>query len=333
MTLLLVGLLSRMHPAIALSIPERYLKISTSVPSDTATYEFGMTYSNPGAIGSVEFELCQNDPFVATACTVPSGLDLSTASLTAQTGETGFSIHPSSTANKIILTRPSAPVTPQPSSYTFTPVTNPDAVGTYYVRLRTFASTDASGPDTEKGGMAFSMRSNLSVSTEVPPYLEFCTGTTIAGLSCSGASGFGSDFGELSKVATGTATSQFLVATNAGFGMNVRVYGTTMTSGNDEIPALSGAAAVPGISQFGLNLRANTLPAVGEEPAGSGTVSVAPGYNTPNQFRFASSDVVAQSSGTTNFQKFTTSYVVNVSTAQPPGHYAATMTYVCLANF
>src|SRR5690606_25747303 len=109
---------------------------------------------------------------------------------------------------------------------------------------------------------------------------------------------------------------------------------TTMTSGNNIISALAvPTVSVPGTSQFGLNLRTNTNPSVGQEVVGNGSSVPVPGYGTPNQFKFAHGDVVVSSPVADSNRKYTVSYITNISAAQAPGVYATTLSYICLANF
>jgi hypothetical protein len=107
-----------------------------------------------------------------------------------------------------------------------------------------------------------------------------------------------------------------------------------MTSGNNVIPAVNptGTSKV-GVSQFGLNLRANSNPAIGADPQGVGTGVPVAGYNTPNQFKFVNGGNIASSNLTTEFNKMTASYIVNISSAQPPGIYATTITYLAVGDF
>jgi hypothetical protein len=122
--------------------------------------------------------------------------------------------------------------------------------------------------------------------------------------------------------------------TNAANGYNITVNGTTLASGANTIPALAaqtGSAA--GTSQFGLNLRANTTPAVGANPTGGGSGNYSGTYGTANQYRFNSGDIVAQAAVPTNANTFTASYIVNIGGAQAAGVYTATMTYICTASF
>lgn len=267
---------------------------------------------------------------------MPSGLDVSGAVLSGQTGVTGFAIAPSGTdANTIVISRaPSSIASPTPATYTFSNITNPSATGTYYGRVQTFPGSDTSEPENEHGGLAFSISNPVQISTTVPPYLLFCAGVTIGGLDCGTASGDYINFGDFTSTATSTAESQLLTATNAASGFAIRAYGSTMTSGNNIINGL-GARDVsrPGVSQFGLNLVANQNPAVGADPTGDGSAAVAADYDQSNFFKFNSGDILASNAGVDSYRKFTVSYIVNIPTGQTPGVYAATLTYICLANF
>jgi hypothetical protein len=125
-----------------------------------------------------------------------------------------------------------------------------------------------------------------------------------------------------------------MAATNADFGLAIAMYGTTMTSGNNIIPALAvPTPSAPGNAQFGLNLRKNSDPSVGENPSGGGIANPTGLYNIVNKYAFNSGDVVATSPAATDTRKFTASYVVNVTPGQQPGVYTATLTYICTASF
>jgi hypothetical protein len=173
----------------------------------------------------------------------------------------------------------------------------------------------------------------VGLSAEVPPYLKFCVGLSI-GDDCTTAEGNLIDFGDMSRTVASSGTSQMLAATNAEIGLAIAVYGTTMTSGNNVIPALaSPTVSAPGNAQFGINLRANSSPPVGQNPSGGGISNPAARYNSPNLFAFGSGDMVATSPNATDTRKFTVSYIANISPAQAPGVYTATLTYICTATF
>lgn len=313
----------------------RSLQLSDSTASVQANYVLSFDGQSGATVGSVRAQFCSNDPLIGYPCTAPSGFDISHATLASQTGMTGFSIDAAdTTANVLVLSRAPAAAPAGNSTYTLTGVTNPNTAGSYYVRLETFASTDASGGDVDYGGLAFAIGTGVSISTTVPPYLLFCTGVTIQPYDCSTATGDYIDYGELSATQTSTGHTQFLVATNAKNGYTTWVTGTTLTSGNNVIPALStGDVSRPGVSQFGLNLRANSTPPMGNDVQGSGGGMVAAAYDTPDFYRFNSGDIVASSLSADDYRLYTASYVVNISKDQPPGVYVSTITYVTLANF
>lgn len=321
--------------AASVLLTNRSDQISDSAASVTATHLFGFTMTDTTqAVGSISFEFCSNTPIIGDVCTASAGLDVSAAVLTDQTGETGFSIHTDSTSSRIILTRTPANPTGVPSTYQFDDITNPSDPGSHYVRLQTYASTDATGVDLESGGVVYAILPGLSVSAEVPPYIRFCAGITIVGFDCATANTFFIDLGLLDNNNTSTGSSQFLVATNAASGYSVTLSGTTMVSGNNVIPGMAApGSSAPGTSQFGINLRSNSNPSVGQNVVGAGTANPRPDYNAPNQFKFQQGDVLVGSPVPNDNRKFTVSYIVNISPNQQPGVYATTISYICLANF
>lgn len=306
---------------------------STAGAVTTHTVSFRITdFSTP--VGSIEMQFCSNDPIPGNVCTAPTGFDINAVILSNQTGESGF-IKYSTTNNRLVLSRP--PVLPSAvtdSVYELSNVTNPTVAGTFFVRLRTFSSTDATGSAIQEGGIALSIEPGLTLSSEVPPYLTFCVGITIVNLDCSSANSYLIDFGELSDTKVNKASSQFVSATNAASGYTVTLSGTSLTSGNNVIPGLvTQAGVIPGTSQFGLNLRSNSNPAIGDEPAGPGAAQPTAAYGTPNLYRFNPGDPIVSIGHSSDYRKFTVSYVANISKAQSPGVYATTITYICLANF
>jgi hypothetical protein len=321
-------------PAYGAQLGNRSLQLSDNVAGDKSTYLLSFSLSTAGNLGSIEVDFCSNDPIPADPCSMPGGFTMASSALSAQSGQTGFAIAGSSSANHIVLTRIAAPAAPGPVSYTFTNATNPAAPGSYYVRVQTFASTDASGSASDYGGIAFAILNNVSISAQVPPYLIFCTGTAIPQPNCASASGDYINFGELSSQHANAGSSQMLSATNSTSGYTITISGTTLESGNNVIAALaSNDVSRPGTAQFGVNLRANSSPAVGNDPNGPGSGTPAANYDSPNFYRFVAGDVIASSPAPDNIRIYTASYVVNVPPAQAPGVYVSTMTYICLATF
>ncbi len=335
---LLIGLVLVWHwlltPAHAAHLGNRSMQLSNNDISTTSDYLLAINLTTAGPLGSIRVQFCSNDPLPGTPCTAPSGFDDTAAMLASQSGPSGFSISGASTANQIILSRPVSNAPAGAAEYHFTGITNPSSPGPYFVRIQTYATNDASGPATDYGGIAFYITNSLAISAEVPPYLLFCTGVTISGLNCTNAIGDYIDFGLLSSHKASSASSQMVAATNAIDGYTITVSGTTMTSGNNIINALSASnVSRPGIGQFGFNLRANVAPPKGSDPTGPGSGTPRPNYNQPNIYRFVSGDTIASFPAPDDVREYTASYIANVPSSQAPGIYVATLTYICLGDF
>jgi len=331
LTMSLAGVWPASHVS-AERLQSRSLTIGDASPGATTTHDFKFTYTTTTtAVGSVALEYCTS-PIPELACDPPTGLDTSGAVMDSQVGETGFFVLSAQT-NRITLTRAPASPNTTPSEYKFSNIKNPTDVATFFVRISTYGSTDASDSVIDFGGVANSTTQGVAVNGEVPPYLKFCVGITISG-DCSTADVNLVDLGTLSSSRASSGSSQMMAATNGEFGLIIAAYGTTMTSGNNVIPALaSPTVSAPGNSQFGLNLRDNSNPDVGSDPSGGGVASPTGNYNIPNRYTFNNGDTVASSAAVTDTRKFTVSYLANVSPSQAPGVYTATLTYICTATF
>lgn len=319
----------------ATSLSYRYDKISNSSASAVTSHLIGFDFTdNTVPIGSILMEFCSNTPIIGDSCVVPVGFDISGSSLIAQSGESGFSILAPSLPNAVILTRPASLPINGSSSYEFSNVINPSVSGSYYLRLQTFTSVDATGIAVQEGGVALSVNGPLTVQTTVPPHLTFCASVSIVDFDCTSASSFFINFGEFSETETKIATSQMVAATNAEFGYSIYSAGTTFTSGNNIIQTPTAPTQInTGESQFGINLRANTIPNIGEDAVGPGTASARPNYAIPNRYMYLQGDSIVSADHSQDWKKFTVSYIVNIASDQPPGVYSTTMTYICLANF
>lgn len=321
-------------PSSAARLADRLLMMTTSEIGATAEYQLSFGLPSSGQLGSIVVQVCSNDPNPMVTCIVPTGFDISNAVLSSQTGPGGFLISPGATTNRLVLSRAPAIANAGPASFNFTQVVNPTNPGSYYIRILTYASADASGPYIDEGGIAFAATNSLSVTATVPPYLTFCTGLTITGLNCANAEGDYIDFGELSSTKASSGSSQMLAATNAIDGYNVSVTGTTMTSGVNSINAMaSNDVSRPGTPQFGFNLKANSTPAGGSEPTGPGAATPLLNYGQSNRYRFVDGESLVTIDQPDDVRLFTASYIVNVPKTQAPGIYVTTLTYICLGTF
>lgn len=313
----------------------RSMTISDNQAGHTGvTYHAAFLLPSSATLGSIVIEFCANSPLEDDTCTVPAGFDMGPATLTSQSGQSGFTISSASTANRVILTRPPAAGAVGMSDYVFDGVTNPAAGGPLFARIYTHAASDASDGYTDFGGIALDIQGLLNISLEVPPFLIFCVGENITDYDCSTATEPFSDLGDLTPASTRAAQHQLVVATNAKDGYSMWALGNTMTSGNNLInPMTTLTTSKKGTSQFGMNMRANTDPRVGQDPQGPGAGTVTSNFDQPDRFYFNSGEIVATTPTTDAYRKYTVSYIVNVPKDQPGGVYSTTLTYVTLANF
>jgi hypothetical protein len=324
-----------------------------SKPGGVVKHLYGFTLPNAGNVnvGSIQFLYCT---IASGTCTTPTGLVTTSATLSNQTGATGFSMV-NTTNGSPYITRSAASITAgTPVTYQFSTVTNPTTANqTFYVRISTFASTDTTGSPIDTGTVAASTATQISLSGYMPESLIFCTGGTISTTGgvpdCSTATSGSITFNQpFSPSDTATASSQMSASTNADFGYNITYSGATLTSGSNTVSPMSSATTgVRGTSQFGLNLKANTTttsnPAVGANvaPAANGTNykgQALTGYSTADTFKFTTAgDSIANSAsggaGPTDSQIYTVSYIVNANGAQAVGTYTTTLTYVCTATY
>lgn len=344
--------------AVAAQITARSLTLQAGVtdggskPSGVVNHLVAFTVPTTANVGSIEFLYC-TVASGGTCSSPPTGLDTTSATLGSQTGATGFTLV-NTTNGAPYITRTAASITAATAtSYRLDAVTNPSSTNqTFFVRISTFASTNATGSPIDTGTVAASTSTQIVLTGVMPESLVFCTGGTVSTTSgvpdCATATAGAISFNQLfSPTDTATATSQMAASTNAGSGYAITVNGPTLTSGGNTISAVSPAAVgLRGSSQFGINLKANTTttstPAIGTEVAptpngnnyrGQSTT----GYNTVDTFKFNSTDTVADSAnggaGGTDAQIFTVSYIVNVAGSQPAGTYTTTLTFICTPTF
>lgn len=349
-------------PAYADQITTRSLTLLTgsggdggSTPGGTVNHQFVFTVPSVGAqsVGSIKFEYCTTAADTAsTTCVTPTGLSTTAATLGVENGATGFTMN-NSTNGAPFIHRSAAAIAPGTIlTYQLNNVVNPEAVNqTFFVRISTYATNDASGTAIDTGTVAASTTEPIVLRGTMPESLVFCTGEeigTTAGVpDCATATPGQIYYNQLfSPTDTARATSQMAASTNAGYGYVITVNGPTLTSGSNTIAGMGTAGpVVRGTAQFGMNLVENET--TWDDPVG---LDVAPapnavnyrgqaaaGYDTPDAFKFTTGDTVANSfngtPGATDAQIYTVSYIANVPGSQPAGTYATTLTYVCTPTF
>lgn len=321
-----------------------------SKPGGVVKHLFSFTIPSTATVGSIKFSYCTS---ASGTCTTPTGLVTTAATLGAETSVTGFSMV-NTTNGSPYLTRTASSAGPNAAvTYRLDNVTNPTTTNqTFFVRIATYPTTDTSGAATDAGTVTGSTASQILLDGTMPESLVFCAGGTISltgGVpDCATATSGAVSFNQLfSPTDTATASSQMAASTNAGAGYAITVNGPTLTSGSNTVaPMATTTTGVHGVSQFGMNLKANTV-ATSTTPVGTEVAPAAnatnyrgqafTNYDTIDNFKFVSGDAVAKSdnggAGGSDAQIFTASYMVNVPGSQPAGTYTTTLTYICTPTF
>ena len=144
------------------------------------------------------------------------------------------------------------------------------------------------------------------------------------------------NFSQLSRSEVRSGSHTMTVDTNATKGYIVTVSGNTLGSVSHTIDAIGSIASVSnvGTEQFGINLVANTDPAIGANLTGTAPVgSVASSYDTTNKFAYASGNTIAQATNDINPTTYTISYIANVRVNTEAGSYTTTLIYSLLPRF
>lgn len=312
-------------------LENRSLLINDVSPGVSTNYTLSWRYPSPTTIGSVRLLLCDN-AVIEDPCINP-GSDFSSATLDSQSGVTGFSIM-SQSAGEILLSRAPSGASTVQSAYELGSVVNPAGLQRkIFIRILTYPTVDGTGSFNHASSVVNATTEPIVINGEVPQILYFCAALTISDW-CATSSGNFVDYGTLDPINGHSTTSQFGVATNALGGYTVIVSGDTMTSGNKTIAQnLTPNPYTSGVAQFGINLRANTTPALGQDVYGGGTGTVATDYNTPDLFKYTDGDIVASAVSGTLFNTYTVTYIVNVPPDLPSGIYNTTIAYICTAAF
>lgn len=166
------------------------------------------------------------------------------------------------------------------------------------------------------------------------PYLEFVINTSIV------------DLGVLSTTSTGTGSASFYVRTYlSGTYSVVTLSQPPISEGGAVLAAkTTQGPSQQGTEEFGINLVANTAPATfGSNPENvpDNTFAdgqAAPGYQTPNNFKYVVGETVARSPATVGTQavgqtNYTISYIANVNSITAAGFYTMKHDLMTVATY
>lgn len=310
--------------ASAAQIQNRKMVISSAAASATGvTYTFTSDALPTGtAVKSLAIAMCTT---ASGTCTPASGFSSTgTGTLPSQpTGlgaTSGWSADASSAGSLRIVNASNATVPSGSVSITWNNVTNPStANATFYARVTAYSASNWTGA-LDTGVVALATSGIVTVTANVDETLTFTLASTTVSL------------GTLSASSTASGTSSITAATNASHGYSINVVGNTLMSGTEDINVLAGASSI-GSEQFGINLAANTTPAIGSAISGSGSLAGVNGYGTANSFKFTNGDKIAETLLPSNSNTATVSYIANIAGNTPAGAYSTQLNYVAVANF
>ncbi len=153
------------------------------------------------------------------------------------------------------------------------------------------------------------------------------------------------NLGTVTATSTGFDYAAFTVKAYLTDGYVVQVYGPTPTNSGRAIAAPSTATpSTAGTEQFGMNLTDNTTPNIGANPVqrpdstfsfgvANSNVGTDEVYNSPDNFKYESGDVIALSQTSSGFTDYTISYIMNISDITPGGTYATGQAIVATGTF
>jgi hypothetical protein len=148
-----------------------------------------------------------------------------------------------------------------------------------------------------------------------------------------------SNLGDLTTETTGKKVMQVKVRNYLTGGYRLQIIGSAPKYNDHALNTSSTPApSQVGTEQFGINVVANTTPAVGANPVlkpgdGDGTGLVLDNYKIPNQFMYVSGQTIAETATNSGGADFTISMIVNISNATPAGKYTSDFAAVVMPYF
>lgn len=304
-------------------------------------------------------DFCSESPLVDdTACTPPTGLDLSAATPTG--GNTsGWTI--TSNASQIKATDAGGLSGGTTATLELSGITNPSVLGTFYARISTYTDTAWGGyvnpanvgSYVDYGGVALSTATAVSLSARIQESLIFCVSGQPMGGACTGATapditighdnGLGSLILDNSQVDATPAYMQ--TTTNANSGAIVRMKNSNTCGGLSDnggticyIPAAGSAAKTftAGTADYGLSVATST--------SGDGAVTPIAPYNQAGKFAMDNTSVpdnitttygspIATSGGPCSGVNNTLTFAAAASSVTPAGIYTAAMMLIATGTF
>ena len=191
----------------------------------------------------------------------------------------------------------------------------------------TYCARASLGDPTADGPAPASSASFAEVAQDTEPLMEMIVDSGESRL------------GVLSTQTTATKTMTVRIRSYLGGGYNLQIMGDPPKyEGHLLKTSNTPIASLPGTEQFGINVVANTSPAVGADPqqvpsAETSFGEVMEQYDIPNWFKYRSGATVARSLSDSGRTDYTVTMIVNISSSTPAGEYAGDFAAVVIPAF
>lgn len=332
--------------ASAAQVTSRSIQMSSSTAGAAGTtYRIAFTTATTAVIQGIVVDFCDNTPLIGDAtCTAPTGFSITASPAVANMSLAGtWTAGQRNTNRTLTVTNGSGGSVNASTAVTFdlTTATNPTTDNhTFYARILTYTTSAGAtttytpgteGAFTDYGGLAMSTGKVINITARVMESLAFCVYDASCGDDPSMTLGHGGNM-VLDTTAVDTDTAKFSISTNAQTGADVRLKGTTLTSGANDIDA-AGATAVTfaaGTEKFGVRVSTSGTNITPDSPyngaAGDYGLDTA---NTSSTY----GDEIADLSGPTNTSVTTLTYAATASNTTAAGIYTTAHQLIATGRF
>jgi len=342
--------------------------VTSGVGSGT-NVQYKVTFTTSVAMQSLVLTFCSNSPLIGdTTCTAPTGMDISSATVTA--GSPAVTWTPTVTGSTIKLAS-SAPISAGSVSLTLNGIVNPSVSGSFYGRITTYGDNNfggsgvawsapgQEGDNVEYGGVAMSATLPINITARVMESMLLCTSKdAFTGVACAGATtpsltlGHGTPTSYIDTSIVDTVHAYSQISTNATGGYAVFMRNSNACGGLSKdggttcnIPAVNSGSSTPaaisaGTAAFGAIVSNGTA-----TTGGTGTNSAVTRWNGATGYMMdttSSNDNVTYVYGSkiidgTNQQANGVdndiTFAATTSPTTPAGIYTATFSLVGVGTF
>lgn len=335
------------HFASAAQVGTRSMTMSTSATSQTASYK--LTFTPASNFQELVVDFCSDTPFIGATCnfdaaTVPTVTGVTSTPGTAATVGSGSPVH---TVRVIGLSGTAG----TPITVTLNNVTNPTSVGTFYARIITYATGNATGyvpanstggtttvgTSIDYGGIALATAAQIDITAKVMESLSFCVyaASGVCGTAPSITLGHGTNT-TLDSTAVDTKDVAFDLSTNALTGAVVAMKGDTLKNGGNVLAAAgtTPVAITPGstTAQFGMRISASSAGITASAPYNHATnygLDISSATNITSQY----GQQICSTAGPINGASATLTFAATAATTTPAGIYTATENLIATGTF